>query len=129
MIRVRLRLCIICKKNTPTYHVGVEKYPYHYITLLSSRLYCRFRNLTRSASVSYTKVRGLYRRLGLTPYPEDLSLLCHYNTLHMIMQVHYNKSDYFIVIISYSLVPRPIFSACARHVLYSELGVVFSKWS
>ena len=36
---------------------------------------------------------------------------------------------YFIKINSYSLVPRPIFSAWARHVLYSEFGVVFSKWS
>lgn len=36
---------------------------------------------------------------------------------------------YFTEIISYSFDPSPIFSAWARQVLYSEFGVVFSKWS
>lgn len=30
---------------------------------------------------------------------------------------------------TYSLVPSPIFCACSRQLLYSALGVVFSKWS
>jgi hypothetical protein len=42
--------------------------------LLSSRLYCRFRNYTRSATV--TVGRGLYRRWGITPRPEELIFIC-----------------------------------------------------
>ncbi len=39
------------------------------------------------------------------------------------------EGGYFIGISSYCLLPRPISSAWARQVLYSELGVAFSKWS
>ena len=38
--------------------------------LLPSRLYCRLRNQTESAKMA----RGLYRRWGITPRPEDFYL-------------------------------------------------------
>ena len=43
--------------------------------LLSSRLYCRFWNCTKSATQIYCAGRGLYRRLGIAPSPEEFSLL------------------------------------------------------
>ena len=48
----------------------------HIEHLLSSRLYCRYRNHTGS----YQMARGLYRRSGISPCPEDISFirLCLY---------------------------------------------------
>ena len=40
--------------------------------LLPSRLYCRLRSFTESATFRKGKARGLYRRWGLSPRPEDI---------------------------------------------------------
>jgi len=41
--------------------------------LLTSRLYCRFRNCTESCLGELCQfARGLYHRSGITPCPEDL---------------------------------------------------------
>ena len=42
--------------------------------LLSSRLYCRLRSFTESAISHKGNARGLYRRWGLSPRPEDIHL-------------------------------------------------------
>lgn len=55
-----------------------------YRLLLSSRLYCRLRNLTESCGFPELRpsenARGLYRRWGIAPRPEDfkLPLLLYY---------------------------------------------------
>ena len=52
--------------------------------LLSSRLYCRFWNFTKSATLVG---RGLYRRWGIAPRPEELVIYRgYYNTVGREMQ-------------------------------------------
>ena len=52
------------KKNSGTEPRAIEK---AILSLLPSRLYCRYRNHTGSCH----SARGLYRRSGITPCPED----------------------------------------------------------
>ena len=64
------------KKKTPCRCAGSAMIPrnakLHGPYLLSSRLYCRLRSFTESATFRKGKARGLYRRWGLSPRPEDI---------------------------------------------------------
>ena len=46
-----------------------------------------------------------------------------FNVIQKTIPNHFTRTN------SYFLLPSPIFSACSRHVLYSALGFVLSKWS
>ena len=53
--------------------------------LLSSRLYCRYRNYTGSAMWSW--VADCHRRWGITPRPEELSFYkSYYNAARLLFQ-------------------------------------------
>ena len=54
---------------------------YLIVYLLPSRLYCRYRNHTDSA----LRARGLYRRSGIAPCPEDVVLMLPRRTYRVKM--------------------------------------------
>ncbi len=59
-------------------------------SLLSSRLYCRFWNCTKSIINHFKQclmTRGLYRRSGISPCPEEFTFILFYNN---IIQQYYS---------------------------------------
>lgn len=60
--------------------------------LLTSRLYCRFWNRTKSAAQRFYTGRGLYRRSGISPSPEEFSLL-----LALIIEYAIHLCKYFLL--------------------------------
>ena len=108
-----------------------------YKSLLSSRLYCRYRNSFLSEGHRFgccEAVRGLYRRLGLTPDPEDfIPFTCTNITLYKrdfkwvfgICEISFSSVSLFNIDISELISLQHINRNCYNFTIFSTLCISF----